>query len=346
MKENEEVVNVNFFKKMWYSITKFEQYPAMATEGLARATKYLIALTAIVTAFLTIGSMLEMNKMMGDLADYINQNIPEFSYAEEKLSMDIQEPIIIEEIQYEGIDKIAINTLIETEEEKEQFEKENSIVGTTVFLFDNQIVLQNKTENNEVVRQPFTYNDFIASYTGENIEKFNKAQLIEYMTSEKMISFYGRYALSLFISLLIVNIMVAIIDSLEIALLGWITTMFARIKMRFVAIYNMAVYSLTLPILLNVLYIIANYFTDFTISYFQVAYITIAYIYLTAAIFIIKDDFIKRMQEVKNIQQEQQKVKQEIEEREQKKEEQQETDKKDEKKEDEKQGEEPQGSEA
>ena len=344
MKENEEVVNINFFKKMWYSITKFEQYPAMATEGLARATKYLIALTAIVTLFLTIGSMLEMNKMMGNLSDYINNNIPEFSYAEEKLTMDIQEPIVIEEVKYEGIDKIAINTSIETEEEKEQFEKENSIVGMTLYFFNDEIVLQSKTENNEIVRQPFTYKDFIASYTGENIETFNKSQMVEYITSEKMIPFYGKYALSLFISLLIVNIMVAIIDSLEIALLGWITTMFARIKMRFVAIYNMAVYALTLPMLLNVLYIIVNYFTDFTVSYFQVAYITIAYIYLTAAIFIIKDDFIKRMQEVKNIQQEQQKVKQEIEEQEQKKEEPQ--NKEDENKEDKKEGEEPQGSEA
>ena len=346
MKENEEVVNINFFKKIWYSITKFEQYPAMATEGLARATKYLIALTAIVTIFLTIGSMLEMNKMMGDLADYINQNIPEFSYAEEKLSIDIQEPIVIEEVQYEGIDKITINPLIETDEEKEQFEKENSIVGTTVFLFKDEIVLESKTENNEIVRQPFTYKDFIASYTGENIETFNKAQMVEYITSEKMIPFYGKYALSLFISLLIVNSMVAIIDSLEIALLGWITTMFTKIKMRFVAIYNMAVYGLTLPMLLNVLYIIVNYFTDFTVSYFQVAYITIAYIYLTAAIFIIKDDFIKRMQEVEKIQQEQQKVKQEIEEQEQKKEEQQDKGKENENKEDKKEGEEPQGSEA
>ena len=343
MKENEEVVNINFFKKMWYSITKFEQYPAMATEGLARATKYLIALTAIVTLFLTIGSMLEMNKMMGNLSDYINNNIPEFSYAEEKLTMDIQEPIVIEEVKYEGIDKIAINTSIETEE-KEQFEKENSIVGMTLYFFNDEIVLQSKTENNEIVRQPFTYKDFIASYTGENIETFNKSQMVEYITSEKMIPFYGKYALSLFISLLIVNIMVAIIDSLEIALLGWITTMFARIKMRFVAIYNMAVYALTLPMLLNVLYIIVNYFMDFTVSYFQVAYITIAYIYLTAAIFIIKDDFIKRMQEVKHIQQEQQKVKQEIEEQEQKKEEPQ--NKEDENKEDKKEGEEPQGSEA
>ena len=42
-KEDEKyrVVNINFFKKVWYSITKFEKYPEMATEGLGRALKYL-----------------------------------------------------------------------------------------------------------------------------------------------------------------------------------------------------------------------------------------------------------------------------------------------------------------
>ena len=47
-KEDEKyrVVNINFFKKVWYSITKFEKYPEMATEGLGRALKYLAMMCA------------------------------------------------------------------------------------------------------------------------------------------------------------------------------------------------------------------------------------------------------------------------------------------------------------
>ena len=127
-----------------------------------------------------------------------------------------------------------------------------------------------------------------------------------------MYTFYLSYGTSIFISLLLINLIVVLLDSFEIALLGWITTIISRIKMRFVAIYNMAVYSLTLPMILNILYVIVNYFTDFTITYFQVAYITIAYIYLAASIFILKDDFIKKMQEVEKIKQEQLKVREEI----------------------------------
>lgn len=226
--------------------------------------------------------------------------------------MEIEESIIIEATENTGIDKIIINTLTETDEEKEQLEKDNIIVGTTLFFFKDKIVLSVKAENDEVVKQQYTYNEFITSYTGQEVESFNKAQFVQYLTSDKMSTFYQTYAISIFGYLLIVNIMVALLDSLEIAILGWITTTIARIRMKFVAIYNMAVYSLTLPMLLNILYIVINYFTDFTITYFQVAYITIAYIYLAATIFILKDDFIKKMQEVEKIKQEQLKVREEI----------------------------------
>lgn len=54
-----------------------------------------------------------------------------------------------------------------------------------------------------------------------------------------MNSYYMRYAMSLSMYLLVLNILVALLDVLQLAVLGWITAFTARIKMRFVAIYNM-----------------------------------------------------------------------------------------------------------
>ena len=119
MEEKEEVVNVNFLKKIWYSISKFEQYPAMATEGLWSAIKYLTILTIIVTIFLMIGSVLEIKTAIGNFAQYVKDNIPEFSYSDGKLNIEGEETIIIEDIEAVGIDKIVINTLVETEEQKQ-----------------------------------------------------------------------------------------------------------------------------------------------------------------------------------------------------------------------------------
>ena len=121
MKEREGVVNINFFKKVWYSITKFEQYPAMATEGLPRAIKYLLTLMVAVTIFVMIGSLMQMKQTIGSLSQYIEQNIPDFTVVDGIVEMNIEQPIKIENIQYSGFDKIIVNPLAETTEQKEQY---------------------------------------------------------------------------------------------------------------------------------------------------------------------------------------------------------------------------------
>ena len=73
--EKEEKMNKGFFKKIWYSITKFEQYPVMAAEGIKTATRYLLILITLVTIVAMGGSLLQTNKLMKDLAQYIQENI-------------------------------------------------------------------------------------------------------------------------------------------------------------------------------------------------------------------------------------------------------------------------------
>ncbi len=347
MEEN-KTKNMNFFKKVWYSITKFEKYPDMAAEGIKSAIKYLIILTFILSIFLTIGTTIEMHKSIGDLANYIKDNIPEFTYSDGKINAEIEEPIIITEVNNSSIDKIVIDPNAETDEAKNNSKTNNETVGNTIYFFKDQIVLVARTEDGQTNEQPYTYGDFIKSYTQEDIKEFNKQELIEYMTSSRMSSYYVRFIVAMLINLLFLNILVALLDTLQLAILGWITTLVARIKMKFVAIYNMAIYSFTLSILLNIVYIIINYFMDFTISYFQIAYTTIAYIYLAASIFILKDDFMKKQEEVEKIKQEQIKVREEIrkQEEEKKGDEEPKEEKPKKKKEEEPKGETPDGSEA
>ena len=335
MEEN-KTKNINFFKKLWYSITKFEKYPDMAAEGLGNAIKYLIIITFIVSIFITIGSAIETHKVIGELANYIKDNIPEFSYSDGKINAEIENPIIITEINNSAIDKIVIDPNAETEETKNSSKIANEIVGNTIYFFKDQVILVARAENGQTNEQPYTYGDFIKSYTQEDIKEFDKQGLVEYMTSSRMNSYYIRYVVAILINLLLVNVLVALLDTLQLAILGWITTLVARIRMKFVAIYNMSIYALTLSMILNIVYIIINYFVDFTIDYFQIAYIAIAYIYLAASIFILKDDFMKRQEEVEKLKQEQIKVREEIRK--------QEEDKK--KKQEEPKREEPKGSEA
>ena len=321
----------------------------MATEGISRAIRYLIILTAIVAVFSVVGSILKVNKQIWKVSEYIEQNVPDFTFEDGKVSMNLEEPIILTETGYNAIEKVVIDPSAENSEDKEKEKNDEIVPGVTIFFFKDQIVLNNKIDDDNIQTQEYTYNEFITNYTKEEITNFNKSELIDYMRSSRMNNFYEKYSITIFTGLFLTGIIYAFLDTLRVALFGWITAVIAKIKMKFSAVYTMSIYAFTFPMLLEIVYIVINYFTDFTIKYFQVAYTTIAYIYLAAAIFILKDDFIKKMQEVMKIKQEQKNVREEIRRQEEKKEEpkeDKEQKKKEDKEDDESDGDEPQGSEA
>ena len=79
-------------------------------------------------------------------------------------------------------------------------------------------------------------------------------------------------------------------------------------------VFSISIYSLTLSIVLGVVYDILSSFTNFYIDHFEIMYILIAYVYLVAAILIIKSDVIKQRLELQKIIEVQKQVKKEIEE--------------------------------
>ena len=138
-----------------------------------------------------------------------------------------------------------------------------------------------------------------------------------------------------------------------ISIFGYLSTMILRLKIRYVAIFNMAVYAITLPTILNMIYIGVNSLFGYTIKYFDVMYILVASIYMIAAVFILKSEFNKKQGQVQKIVEVEQQVKEEIKEKqkEDSKKENKDTEKKDKKKKDEEQEspsdrEEPEGSNA
>ena len=83
--------------------------------------------------------------------------------------------------------------------------------------------------------------------------------------------------------------------------------------MRYVAVFNMSAYALTLSVILNMLYVAVNIFVPFTMEYFQVMYVAVAAIYLVAAILILKADFMKKQLELMKIAEAEAIVKKEME---------------------------------
>lgn len=345
--EKEEVVKINFFKKIWYSITKFEKYPAMATEGFPRAIQYLATLTLILVIFICIGAIISTKETVGDIVTYIRNDIPEFTYSEGILNVESQETITIEAKQF-GVDKILINTNLSEEQEEETIKgiKDDE---KAILIFDDGVILKSIVSSGEYTK--YTYKSTVDTLLEGKNANITKQNIIDFLESKDMYKYYVIFGIALLLYLFIGYFVIMLLDVLELALLGFITSVVARIRMRFVAIYNMAGYAITLSVFLNIAYIVVNYFINFTITYFQVAYIAIAYIYLIAAIFIIKDEFNRTQMKVAKIVEEQQKIKEQIDdkENEQPEEEGQKEEKENKEnneKEDNKLGENPNGSEA
>lgn len=337
--EYKEVKGMGFFKKVKYSIFNIEKYPEMATEGIGNTLSYIAKLVMILAVVLSVWTLYQTYQMINEGTSYLENEFPDFSYSDGTLTVDSEEAIIIENEQF---GKIIVDTNTDSEETINQYLNQINEYGTGALVLKNRAVLKNITMIGEV-----SYN-YQESFNSINLTEFSKQDVVNYVQNGEINSLY----FSVFISLFIYSFAMYFINTLWYAIIigivGYFTMWMLKMKMRFVAVFNMALYALTLSTILNILYLIINMLFNFTIEYFSIMYITVATIYLLAAIFILKTDLMKKQEEVMKIVEAQQIVKKELEEQEKEdkkeKEERKKEDKKEEKKDEETKKEENKGN--
>ena len=337
--EYKEVKGMGFFKKVKYSIFNIEKYPEMATEGIGNTLSYIAKLVMILAVVLSVWTLYQTYQMINEGTSYLENEFPDFSYSDGTLTVDSEEAIIIENEQF---GKIIVDTNTDSEETINQYLNQINEYGTGALILKKRAVLKNITMIGEV-----SYN-YQESFNSINLTEFSKQDVVNYVQNGEINSLY----FSVFISLFIYSFAMYFINTLWYAIIigivGYFTMWMLKMKMRFVAVFNMAIYALTLSTILNILYLIINMLFNFTIGYFSIMYITVATIYLLAAIFILKTDLMKKQAEVMKIVEAQQIVKKELEEQEKEdkkeKEERKKEDKKEEKKDEETKKEENKGN--
>ena len=313
-KNKEEVKNIEqenqelkkgFFKKIWYSITKIEKYPDMAAEGFGRANGYLAKIVAILAIVLCLGMLYQTYGILQEGLLYLKNEVPEFSYKEGIFEIESENPIIIsEEDSYIG--KTIIDTVVTEESRINQYINDISEKESGVVVLNNKIIIKNPAVAGMIT---YNYKDMLEPL---KVNEFKKQDIINYANSSQIISVYISLFLTLFVYSFIIYFLTTISNVIFLSFFGYITTMLAKIKMRYVAIFNMSVYAITLSVILNTLYIAVNIFIPFSMEYFQVMYTAVAAIYLVAAILILKSELIKRQMELMKIAETQELVRKEI----------------------------------
>lgn len=304
-------MKIGFFQKVWNAITKIEKYPDMAAEGLGKAFSYISKVVAILAIVLCLGTLYQTHKILQEGIQYLQNEFPEFSYKEGKLDVLAEKRLTIsEDDSYVG--RTIIDTKTEEEQVVNQYIDEVTKAGSGMIVLKDKVILKNGAVAGTI---NYNYDELLGQM---GIQEFTKQTVIDYANSTQVITLYVSIFLTIFIYSFIMYLLTTLSNAVFLSVFGYLTTWIARIKMRFLAVFNMSIYALTLSIILNMLYIAVNIFIDFKMEYFQVMYVAVSAIYLVAAIFLLKTEFMKQQAELMKIAEAQEIVRREMQEQEEK----------------------------
>ncbi len=299
--ENKELKK-GFFKKVWYSIDKIERYAELSAEGLKSALKYLAMLILVIGVIAAASTIYKTSLVVNKISQYIDQKVPNLTYSENTLKVENSEAIIDEN---EEFGKIIVDTNTDDEQQINKYVSDVKDEENAVIILKNKLILKTSGVSGSA---NYNYEDLFGQM---GITEFNKQQLVDYLTGSAMFKYYANLFLTLFIYAFAVYLINTLFYIIIISMVGFLATMILKLKIRFVAVFNMAVYSITLPTILNIIYIIVNTFYKYAISYFDVMYVMISTIYILAAIFMLKSEFNKKQGEVQKIVEVEKEVKEE-----------------------------------
>jgi len=293
MEEPAKELKKGFFKKVWYSIFKLERYGEMSAEGLSRAIKYLIQISLIMAIILSLGIIYQIDNKVKKGVEFLENQVGNFTYKDGILQLENDKVI---RAPSSTVGEVIIDTKTDSEEEINQYL--NSIEENMgMLILKDKVIIQGISRGENI---SYKYSTLLSEI---GINEIDKDGVIDYINGSNKWNIYMQIFIIICIYTLISTAISFLVNAILLSLFGWIATWFAKIKMRYVAIFNLAIYSLTLSTLLQGIYVIINALTGFTITYFQVMYVAVAAIYLIAAIFLIKSEFIKnQMEEIKKME--------------------------------------------
>ena len=297
----------NFFKQLIKSIKDFDKYEDFALQKPIDTFKYIAKLIAVFCAIICIVYTYKIISNMNDIYVGLKDKIPEFSYENGKLEIASDDSVIIEEYS-EMFGIIIIDTNEESSNIYDKYYDNNIKKYGTGFVFteENLIIFNSQTDG----QLSYKYTDLLTNY---NINSFNKQDVINQIEETNIVSISVSIYFMIFIYLYIIYFISIMTDIIILSILVYAISRISRIKFKFAPSFNVAVHSITLPVILNLIYVVINLLTGFEIKYFQVMYNTISCIYIIVAILMIKTDFINRQAELIKIAQEQVKIKEELE---------------------------------
>lgn len=280
---------VGFFTRIKKAILKFDEYEKFMEESLGKAFKYFFKLMLVFSLFVTIALTYNTVKNVNKTVSQFKNEFPEFEISDGALNVASEEAFEL------YVDEYNLQFVMDsTKESYEENDYENSIV-----MLKNSMIMEM-----DGYKQEIGYND---------IGDISKQTIIDSMKSKELIAFYVVMFLVMLLVNFIVYSIVIFFDVITLSILALIINLFIKTKFKYKDLLKLSIYAITLPVILYMLYSVANVFFGTTIKVFEYAYDAISYIYVITVMFMLKSDAIKNTQELQKIKEEQKKVKEELE---------------------------------
>lgn len=285
---------MNFFVRVYKSITNFDTYTQFASEPISRAIKYIIVLVLIFSIIVTIFYVSSFKSKISDGILYLKENVEDISFNNKMLSYNNNKCSIYNEEK-----NIIPIVIVDTSEEPniEEYKEKVKLYNYGFILLKDRMMVFIMSEGMENQFTTISYSDYY-------IENMSREEILNSFNNIGIYIFIG---IMMFIAEFIQYFIYIILNAIVLAVMGQLVAIILRLKMKFKETYKMGIYALTLPTLLELVYIMINTTTGFVIPYFSWMYTTISYIYICVAILMIKTDFINMQRELIRIKMEEKK---------------------------------------
>ncbi len=285
---------MNFFVRVYKAVTNFETYTQFAIEPISKAIKYLAILVLIFSIIVTTIYITSFKSKISQGVSYLKENIEDINFNNKTLSYNNGEYSIYND------DKNMIPIIIvDTSEEPniEEYRNKVKLYDYGFILLKDKIEMFISTQSDESQFTTMLYSDY-------NIDNMSKEEILNSINNPIICVYLG---IAVSIVEFIQYFIYILLNAVVLAIMGQLFAMILKLRMKFSETYRMGIYALTLPTILELIYIILNNTTGLVIQYFSWMYTTISYIYICVAILIIKTDFINMQNELIRIKMEEQK---------------------------------------
>ena len=247
---------MGFFSRIYYSIAGFDKYRYFLRQSTGKAVVYLLLITLVLGVITLIPAVNEYNRMMDEFIANFDSMIPDFTFANGKLEVSGNMPIILDD----GGTTIVIDTSPNAEEEiLDEYD-------TVMLITSDKIIQKNYVDRTDTS---------LSSLQGLSLTRDTLKQSLPIVKPLGIFIFiFGGlfYICSKFISALIVSLIGLVINSIR------------NTQLSYRSIFKLSVYSLTPPLLLFTLLGLL----PVHIPMLQLLFYAIAFVYVYGAINTIK----------------------------------------------------------